>query len=429
MKKKTNWLRTRLWHKTVRRRFSPSDYSESAAAYQNPGRGWYQIYSFNIAEAVREEELLGSLGEGETLALVLLDIGDYKDGPIDPKGFAHIQKIFDFFARHDREMIVRIVYDREGKGMEREPAFFGQVQQHMKQIGPLLWKYAKSIYTLQGIFVGNWGEMHSSKFLAPHQIKILIKTLWESCRKSCFLAVRKPSQWRMLFHVKEQRTIPVGLYDDGILGSPSHMGTFGYKSRKDALWEESWQPRDELEFESILCRHVPNGGEVTWGEGEVLSPEAYITRLRQMHISYLNGVYDAKILRIWKEAGVYQYIGDHLGYRFLVKAVRLVSFGRTRLSVTVENTGFARFYGLAEAAVIYQDSTGKKERRILDAEIRDWDSGKETTFFITGLPSPAGSPVKVFLELKEKKNNRTIRFANKEAGEWLFLGTLTAYSW
>lgn len=63
-------------------------------------------------------------------------------------------------------MILRVCYDTEGKGMEREPQRIFVVQRHMQALGSLAERYADAILTVQGVFVGSWGEMHTSRFCA-----------------------------------------------------------------------------------------------------------------------------------------------------------------------------------------------------------------------------------------------------------------------
>ena len=58
-------------------------------------------------------------------------------------------------------MILRVCYDTEGKGMEREPQRIFVVQRHMQALGSLAERYADAILTVQGVFVGSWGEMHT----------------------------------------------------------------------------------------------------------------------------------------------------------------------------------------------------------------------------------------------------------------------------
>ena len=54
----------------------------------------------------------------------------------------------------------------------------------------------------------------------------------------------------------------MGLFDDGILGSETDLGTFGVEPGSEAGWGSPWSTEDELIFEEQLCRYVPQGGEV-----------------------------------------------------------------------------------------------------------------------------------------------------------------------
>ena len=58
-------------------------------------------------------------------------------------------------------------------------------------------EYEGQIYIIQGVFVGSWAEMHSSRYLANDTYQILIQKMQESMPKSAFLAVRTPAYWRM----------------------------------------------------------------------------------------------------------------------------------------------------------------------------------------------------------------------------------------
>ena len=47
--------------------------------------------------------------------------------------------------------------------MEREPTLFSIVLTHMRQLGAVVRAYESDILITQGLFIGNWGEMHGSK--------------------------------------------------------------------------------------------------------------------------------------------------------------------------------------------------------------------------------------------------------------------------
>ena len=52
--------------------FQQVELIESNVCLENPGRGWYGIYTFVVQDSINPEELRWSLRDGELLALVLL---------------------------------------------------------------------------------------------------------------------------------------------------------------------------------------------------------------------------------------------------------------------------------------------------------------------------------------------------------------------
>ena len=84
--------------------------------YENPERGWYEIYTFPVEEKIDPQELKWSLHEQETLALVLLDLQKFREKPLDEQAIYNIKTILYFFASHKKDVILRPVYDREGNG-------------------------------------------------------------------------------------------------------------------------------------------------------------------------------------------------------------------------------------------------------------------------------------------------------------------------
>jgi len=335
---------------------------------------------------------------------------------------------------------LRVVYDRQGKALEREPFFFEQVKTHLKQLMPIVKEFEQTIFVFQGMLIGSWGEMHTSRFLAPAKLKEMWGIMQKEAGDNVFFAVRKPSQWRLL-HPESCGRIQLmydkmGLFDDAIFGSENHLGTFGEKSRETAGWDNPWSTEDELKFEDMLCKKVPNGGEAICGEvypetGTVANTEAV---LRDMHITYLNRAYDENILRLWKqwsreEAGVWQnssaydYIGKHLGYRFVVRDVEVVLTEETGkkivVSIQVENVGFANFYQEAEVLLEWIDSEGSLHTQNIECDMRAWECGSVQT--ISGEIELMNC--KLYLSARRKQDGRRICFANQTGrGGWVLLG-------
>ncbi|MDR0948693.1 MAG: DUF4874 domain-containing protein, partial [Lachnospiraceae bacterium] len=156
--------------------FEKGVYTEGNESLPNPGRGWYQVFSFAAEVPIDESELHWSVNPQEQLAFVQLDIGKFRDLPISEEALSNIGRILRFFRSQKQEVILRVVYDKVGKAIEKEPSFLSRVKEHIRQIGPIIEENANTIYTTQGIFVGNWGEMHGSKFLKQETMIDLINT-------------------------------------------------------------------------------------------------------------------------------------------------------------------------------------------------------------------------------------------------------------
>jgi hypothetical protein len=138
-------------------------------------------------------------------------------------------------------------------------------------------------------------------------------------------------------------------------------------------------------------------------------------------------VYDERVLSRWKNSTYmgengYEYIGKHLGYRFVLTGAKLTGRGKKQqLSVTLENRGFAPIY--EECSMIL---CGRKEgQEVLFAvareDLRELAPGAVMTvlFDLAGIASGDLS-----LAVRRKKDGRHIRLANVGAEESLIIGRL-----
>lgn len=415
--------------------FEKARLTEDTSAFSNPVRGWYQIYTFSLEQEPDFGNLEWCIDKKDTLALVIFDIGCYRDRNLEPEGLDRIRSVLDFFAKHGYDMIVRAVYDHEGKAMEKEPCFFNQVLKHVEQLGELLKECPEHIFVFQGLLVGNWGEMHSSRFLSPEKMKQLAAVLCRFRDEDTYLAVRRPVYWRELYTDRD-KIDGMGLFDDGMFGSESHLGTFGTESKSSVPWNSPWNRADELAFENMLCNSVPNGGEAVYDREfqDNLNPERIVEDLRKMQITYLNRVYDARQLDAWRQwkytktgawngRSLYDYVGAHLGYRFLIHNVACESEKQKTclLRIEIENVGFAAFYQNAEIYLECVESNGEARRTVLEGQVKGWRSGEKRTLSC----AVASRDCELFLAIRRRRDGACIRFANisDQAGR-VMLGVL-----
>lgn len=423
-------LLNRFTNKHAKWDFTANELREYTGFIRNPARGWYQIHTFRIENEPDLSELEWCIDRNDALAMIVVDVGSCKDRNLNETEIKRIRKILNFFSEYKYDVILRIVYDHEGKAFEREPFFFAQVCSHMEQIGGLVGEFENTIFVYQGLLIGNWGEMHSSKFLSEDQLEELADILRTRKGDRTFLAVRKPMYWRMLHRRREQLDRApgdkMGLFDDGILGSESNLGTFGDRPESEAGWVNPWAREDELKFEDKICRDAPNGGEAVFGGKYTseLSVDDTLLTLRRMHVTYLNRLHDMKLIDIWKQTkipflgawknrSVYDYIGAHLGYRFFIKRVNAVSDDRCvgnmcRIDIEIENRGFANIYDEIELSLKWTNYLGKYDTRIFPIDMRSWGSGSTNTVSCT--IEMCDSPL--YICAKRKSDGIPIYFAN-----------------
>ena len=410
--------------------FQKSEYRESAAPLRNPGCGWYHIYTFPAQPpagespvSIEEEAWMDDACREEQLALALIDIGAFRTRAITEEALLRVTRILDYFRRNRKQVILRFVYDTEGKCMMKEPLTLSMVKRHMEQLGGIVRTYREDILVVQGVFVGNWGEMHGSKFLDDRSLCELIDTLYQATEGACFLAVRTPDQWRRIVgsdRVGEGVVRRLGLFNDGMFGSPTDLGTYSAGGRQEEL---VWQ-KEHLAF-------TPNGGEAIADAIPVGCMEA-AKEMGEMHVGYLNSVYHPDQLEHWKRetveesgcwAGIsgYDYIGRHLGYRFVV---RDVEEGKGKeLYIKIENCGFGNLCQEADCFLEIETGDGKAVSRRLDTDPRQWKSG-EATLLPTG-PSSKGkyeAGSRIYLALRRRCDGRNILFANQNAGKRFQIG-------
>ena len=443
---------------------------ESTRALKNPGCGWYHIYTFDLSKKSSNESFYIDCEE-EELVLLLIDIHAFRCCEQIPKEtLEYFSSILTFFEEHDKGIILRIVYDTKGRGMENEPSSIKIVKSHMKQLGSIICEHTSEKKSLlgkilvhQGLFVGSWGEMHSSKFLSEARMKELSDTFLEATKGSCPIAVRKPVQLRQLSCQKEA-SAPLQnasktnftLFNDAIFGSETDLGTYG-TIRQSAMPENSerekipWAREDELTWQKTKLQQSFCGGEVLGGMNTLsessgnkdqsprtLDWKQVVAELAKMHVSYLNSIYSKEVLDDWKaqrimwngeEISEYDYIGRHLGYRFVVTQVKISCVSPEKkkqtqsqisenvITLTIKNTGFANLCEEAVCRLILAENNENIKAFEIKSDPRTWNSITDTAIECR-IPQEIWpqqlKQTKLFLQLIRKRDGRIIELANEE---------------
>lgn len=436
------WMELSLLHVNV------ETFEESPRFLQNPNRGFYRIYAFCITDQAvdyaAEVDRLYSGDDDTTLALIEVNLMEYRTGDISQAGLENIDALFKALSNKDKQLIVRFLYDLEGNNLLTEPDSLDIILRHMEQLRGVFHRSANSIFTLQGLFVGDWGELHNTRYESAEDLRRLAQKLAEVSTSR--LSVRTPAQWRTvtLDGTDPDLTPRLGLFNDGILGSDSDLGTYRLDLREDPLQSRA----EALAFQEALCRSVPNGGEVVI-DNPFNDFENAARDLSSMHVTYLNKDYDLAVMEKWaaatvSESGCYHgmdglsYIERHLGYRLLISGVR-VEHNIMRQQLTIEaafrNEGFAPLYEEPEMTVSVRDMDGAFIGEY-PAEhcLRTLSGGPErekTAAVQVVIPTRelVKGTCKVYLTLKDPGSGREILLANtQDSGPYGYcLGEIEVY--
>lgn len=432
-----------------------------------------------ISEEPDFDNLVWSLADGDVIALVRIDIGRRQPGvgtgsPFTDAELDRADRILTWFEKHSREVILRITYDTEGKGMEHEPSLIKNVAGHMRQLGPVIAAHADNIIVHQGIFVGSWGEMHDSKFLSENAVCELYETLVSACGNKVRIAVRTPMQhiFIMKYLTRYMGTgnadtdtdnaymdtdiLRPALYNDAILSSEDDMCTY---AGGRTVWAD---------YQDEVCTYAVCGGEAIH-DNPLNDYDNAVKELANMHITYLNRQYDKAVLDKWRSNNGYDngydygydngydYIGTHLGYRFVVTDTAVSpdtedTGGKTQagggsiyINVRIANRGFACVYDRVRLLAEFRGKDGGCiSRAEVMSDMSQIKPGDECTAAIR-LPQECSympelqererhqmdnesfnseAVATLWLRLERVKDEKVLRFANEGAGAALLVGAV-----
>ena len=183
--------------------YTPYSYSESGDTIKNPYVGLYSIRGYMLAEDAtfslpEANAAIDSNSSSFELSLIEINLKNYGNCDLSDNALSQIDSILSAWTKTGSQLILRFLYDWDGQNLESEPNELSQILTHMEQVGPIVNKYASSVYIMQGIFVGNWGEMNNTTHMGNGEMETLIQKLDDVIDPSIFLSVRTPAQWRTI---------------------------------------------------------------------------------------------------------------------------------------------------------------------------------------------------------------------------------------
>lgn len=432
---------------------------ESNTLVQNPFCGFYKINGYMLSDSSTKKELISQVRKNckdnpYPLVLAEINLQNYANSDLNSSAKQQLDTILTQYALAKKQVILRFLYDWDGKALQSEPSDFYRVKNHIIQISPVVNQHTDCVYIIQGVFIGNVGEMNNSNYSDINQIRQLIEALTESTDPQIYLAVRTPAQLRGILRTRtplssqdfESGTFAsrLGLYNDGMLGNVYDMGTYDDTPITSGnSMDEPGTREEELLYQYKLCQYVPNGGEVTI-DNEYNDIDNTITALSQMHVSYLNSEHEEDVLNKWKKSTYigdnvffdctgYDYIEAHLGYRYFIQESHLdfhsIVGNDATLYLTIANSGFSSAYKKYDTTLlITNQDTGKTKRLKTNIDNRRISGNDQVTFKISpDIRSLKKGIYILALEMKDPCTENYIYFANagSEAHDSVPVGTLT----
>lgn len=365
----------------------------------------------------------------DTLILVEINLNNYAGNALSESALRGISRLFQSLRSTGCGLIVRFLYDWCGKNMITEPKNADIILGHIAQLGYVIKENADIIFLLQGLFIGNWGEMHGSRFIRSDYLKRLYAALSKATENRVHTAVRTPALWHTVTGMSFVTDMELndsfpGLFNDGMLGNDSEFGTFSDNPSKR---------EQELALQTKLCQLIPYGGEVV-GTAPQSDASRAMTAFEKTGVSYLNRMYDENTLAKWKNTSVkdkgiwngmnyFEYAEAHLGYRFVIRGVKLrysaLSACMTA-KIQIENIGFAPNYHNTAAELVFVRENSETVFP-MSGDVNRLSRAMGTrclTAKLTSLKERLGSGTyEIFFRLKSLKYNVTIPTANQGNSE------------
>ena len=457
------------------------NYTETVETISNPAAG----YTKTVWAVCKPGETPVYSPEGN-LVLFFIDIGgfsagangttdedgDYTEGTdydLDEKFFGSWRTTFENCRKNGCMIAMRFRYDANGRD-NPEPLFFEQVLKHIQQIkdSHILDEYSDIIAYVESGFVGKWGEQHGGRYTSLDYKVQLLDAMLGCVPDTIPVTVRTPdifAQWagikrselddESLYDKDALRAVSekilskrVGLYNDGYMGSNSDLGTYANREI-----ETNWLNRvtTDTYFGGEFSGNIEFAKQYDTYLPENAIPEMYKTRL-----SYING----NIFQLYKDytfgeeysvegvdnsayygQNVFQFIRDHIGYRFVLRKSMLSESaeqgGKVDVDINIENTGFANPVIHPAAYAIIEKDGKFMTADMLGIDCHNWYSctTSEEKFSLSLPDSIETGDWNLYLRLAvssddiESLNHRAIRFANENIWDSTlganYIGTFT----
>ena len=444
----------------------PLDYTDALEELVNPGRGFYRPVGLHLTESgnkaantwgdlVHLRVDIGAFSSNAVLSVTENDTVRGKTQPLTEDALNALSATLAGIRSRGKMAVVRVCYDPWYNGASKpDPSEQQTVLSHLRQLAAVYNENSDVILSVELGMYGPWGEMHTSRLGTNENIAEALQTLLAATKSDIKVTVRRPdiiATWMGLSKkefvvgspvfvsaaaAKGDTMFRAGMFNDGYLGSSSDLGTVDGSLTRDMM--VNW-----LQAYSESCSY---GGELVAnynGDNPINTPSYLSNEGFRTHTCYLNYEWHQPTILGWKEVtmnGVddeyngtngYQYVNNHLGYRFVLRRSVLPDTLRNNelpLQLDIQNVGFGNvcFYNQVSVVLAGPDTVEiLPDSTVLSSSLGSRSDGFDGTNKLRiNCPLPKdlkNGTYRVYLRLsrnadyKNDNNYQCIRFANPVA--------------
>lgn len=393
------------------------DYEEASGDVVSPERGLYHAHEVHSGtEPISAASVKALRATGHTLWLLEFYLTDFMTSRISDDYLEKIQDCFDAIRDGGVKAIVRFAYrNNNNNANEDKDPEVNQTLVHVEQVAPILKRNEDVLFCLQAGFIGTWGEWYyTSHFSSMSDRKKVTDALLSAVPASRQIQLRTPSFKMSMYGLALKDTITAKTAHDGSVVSrlAGHNDCFG----ADKNDEGTFADETARKYWKAETRYAIMGGETCKVSDYCLCPQT-LQDLEDYHWTYLHDGYNMEVLTRWKSSGCFNEIQSKLGYRLVLKDVHYdaVQAGqRCKVTIRLENKGYAAPMNPREAWLVWVTPSGKEERSFLGADARTWQPGYNA---VVSYFTPSTDKGTLYLELPDPlipdNPNYSIALANK----------------
>lgn len=407
------------------------DYAESIKTIHNPDQGFFKpLYVAVTPDGLQYKK--NEITDDYRLYHLRVDISEFskvrngsEDLELTSVALEQFAQLLELMQDREKNVIIRCAYDPKFRGGVNYEPDREMMLRHVEQLSDVLNEYPDVITAIEVGMIGPWGEMHTSKIAKDKDFNYKLLDAFLEYTDSYPILVRTPERIYDYLGIKlaqidnytvekDSKAYRLSVFNDAYLENGTDCGTFDDREK-------------EVRWLAKQTNHLPYGGEATNTESTFHDIEVCTPEMFQIHLSYLNMLWDDGVIAKWKDTtytsacgsdelyygtSAFTYIDNHIGYRFVLKDATFIypdSLENMQIQLQLKNVGFGNLNRTKKIEILLKDCNGN----ITTVSVGDWDGSERicVDLNLTEQNLSAGN-YEVYLRVDNGQGAYAIEFAN-----------------